>query len=273
MRQRTYSAINILGLTTGVSASLLILLFVADELSYDRFHLDANDIYRVHFDARLGDQEIKTTQTGMPLAESLQNEAAGVKSVLRMDKWVTCPVRFEDRVFTEMNFCLADSNFFSFFDFNLIAGSPDDVLRGPNKIVISESAAMRYFNYSGPGDRSPIGKTLEIGSTGDVTAEVTGIVEDAPANSHVHYDFIMSLETAGYYASNLWINTEVYSYFKVFPGTDITQVQHTLDEFVEKYCAAEIKQFLDMTPEQFLGRGGHVKFITQPLIDIHLKSQ
>ncbi len=271
-RQKTYSAINIFGLTLGITASLLILLYVADELSYDRFHPDSERIHRVTFRGKLQDQEINTLQVGLPMAEALQREATGVESVLRVDKWITCPVRFEDRAFTEMNFCLADSNFFSFFNYPLIAGNPQEVLRGPNKIVISESAAIRYFNYKGRGDLAPIGRTLVIGSEGAIFAEVTGIAENPPGNTHLPFDFVMSLETSGYADNPVWLNFEAYTYFKLLPGVPVSGIEATLDTFIRKYCANELQQFLNVTLEQFEQGGGHLGFKTQPLLDVHLRS-
>lgn len=271
LRQKTYSFINIFGLVIGVAASLLILLYVADELSYDRFHSDAENIYRINFHAKLQGQDILSAQTGMPMAEALQREGTGVESVIRVEKWMTCPVRYEEKAFTEMNFLLADSNFFSFFDFPLIAGNAKEALVGPNKIVISEAAAVRYFNYQGPGDRSPIGKVLIIGSEGAIAAEVTGIARNVPANSHLRFDFMMSLETSGY-GQEGWLNSEVYTYLKTVPGTEISGINQTLDLFIKKYCERELQQGLNLSLDEFLKQGGNVGFTAQPMVDIHLKS-
>jgi putative ABC transport system permease protein len=271
-RQKVYSAINIFGLTTGVTASLLILLYIADELSYDRFHPDAEQIYRVDFHGKLQDEAFINASTGMPVAEAIQREASGVESVIRVDKWMTCPVRYEENTFTEMHFMLADSNFFSFFNFKLLQGNPREALTGPNKIVISERAAARYFGYTGSGDRSPIGKTLVIGSPGNITAEVTGIAENPPHNSHMDFDFIMSLETSGN-MDNMWLNTAVYTYFKLFPGTEIATAQQTLNSFVKKYCERELQEYLNVSLDKFTQEGGHLAFIAVPMLDIHLRSQ
>lgn len=272
-RQKVYSAINIFGLTIGVTASLLIVLYVADEVSYDRFHPDADRIYRVDFHGNLQDEAFVSATTSLPIAEAIQHEASGVESVVRVDKWMTCPVRYEENTFTEMHFMLADSNFFSFFNFKLLQGNPKEVLTGPNKIVISERAAARYFGYTGVGDQSPIGKTLVIGSDGNIQAEVTGIAENPPHNSHLQYDFLMSLETAEYINNPVWLNLEVYTYVKLFPGTAIGTVQQTLNGFVEKYCAREVHEYLGMTLEQFTQKGGYVGFVAVPMTDIHLHSQ
>ncbi|HEY3403691.1 MAG TPA: ABC transporter permease [Ohtaekwangia sp.] len=272
LRQKTYSFINIFGLTAGVTATLLILIYVADEVSYDRFHPDGDRIYRVNFRGKLQNENINTASVGLPMAEAIQHEAAGVEAVTRLDKWMTCPVRYEDRAFTELNFCLADSNFFSFFNYKLVAGNPQDVLNGPGKIVISESAAVRYFGYKGRGDLSPIGKTLVIGSEGTIFTEVTGIAEDAPANTHLHFDFLMSLPTSGYADNPIWLNFEVYTYMKLLPGVDTQNVQQTMDGFVEKYCAREVQDFLKLSLGDFTKQGGILSFSAQPIHDIHLKS-
>jgi putative ABC transport system permease protein len=271
-RQKIYSAINIFGLTTGVTASLLILLYIADELSYDRFYPDAARIHRVDFHGKLQDGFVTAT-SGLPLAEGIQREATGVESVVRVDKWGTCPVRYEDNTFTEKHFMLADSNFFSFFSFTLLQGNPREALTGPNKIVISERAAARYFGYTGPGDRSPIGKTLVIGSPGNITAEVTGIAENPPHNSHIQFDFLMSLETSGYIDNPIWLNSEVYTYFKLYPGTEVASVQATLDSFIKKYCERELQEYLKVSLDQLAKQGGFVRFATVPMLDIHLYSQ
>ena len=269
---RLYSLVNIFGLTLGVTATLLIALYVLDETSYDKHHPDAEFVHRVSFHAKMGDQNINTTLTGLPLAGALQEEASGVKSVIRVDKWMTCPLRYEDRAFTEMNLYLADSNFFSFFNFELISGNPETVLNGKGRMVISESVAIRYFSYKGSGDLSPIGKTMMIGSTNDVTAVVTGIMKDPAPNSHFHPEIVMSLETSGYADNPYWVNTEVYTYVKLFPGTDPSNIQRTLDNFISKYCAKEIEDNIKVPLKEFLGNNGYLGFRTQPLTDIHLHS-
>ncbi len=273
LRQHIYAGINIFGLTTGVAASFLILLYVADEFSYDRFHPDADRIYRIHFKGRLQQDNILSAEVGLPFAEAVQHEATGVEAVTRLDKWMTCPVRFEDRAFTEMNFLLADSNFFSFFSNILLAGNPKDVLRGPGKIVISERAAQRYFDYKGPGDLSPIGKTLVIGSEGAIFAEVTGIAENPPEQTHLHFDFLMSLPTAEYSNDPMWMNFQVFTYVKLSTGTMPEDVQETVNGFIPKYCARELEQSMKTSIAELEAQGGMLSFNLQPLVDIHLKSE
>lgn len=122
LRQKAYSAINIFGLTLDIACSLLILLYIVDELKYDRFHPDIDRTYRVGFIGKLQDTEIYSAQVGLPVGPALMDEVPQVESTVRIVKWNTYPVRFEENSFTEKKFLVADSNFFELFNFKLIAG-------------------------------------------------------------------------------------------------------------------------------------------------------
>lgn len=274
MRQKAYSAINIFGLTLGITSSLLLILYIVDELSYDRFHPDGEQIYRSTFTGSLQGQEFTTILTGTPMAEALMKDVPAVASTLRIGKWNTIPVRYETNIFTENRFLLADSNFFQFFQgFKLIAGNPTDALVGPNKVVITESTAKKYFGYKGPGDLSPLGKQFSIGSQGETKAEVTGIAADNPHNSHLKFDFLLSITTWGQLDYGIWLNSAVVTYFKIHPQADIQTVNDKYQYFLETYCAREIQQFMNMDYKQFTETGGKLGFGTQALHDIHLYSQ
>ncbi|HYC84799.1 MAG TPA: FtsX-like permease family protein, partial [Chryseosolibacter sp.] len=186
----------------------------------------------------------------------------------------TIPVRFEANTFTERHFLLADSNFFEFFDgFRLVAGNPKEALKGRNKVVISERMARKYFGYNGTGDLAPIGKHLAIGSQGETVAEVTGIAADPPHNSHLQFDFVLSIATWDQLKDAIWLNSSVATYFKIHPGASIESVNERYPYFVETYCAQEIQRFMNMDLKKFTETGGKLGFQTQSLADIHLYSQ
>jgi putative ABC transport system permease protein len=273
MRQKSYSAINIFGLTLGITSTLLLMLYITDELSYDKFHPDAERTYRATFKAKLQDTEISTIFTGVPMAETLLKDVPAVESTLRIAKWNTIPVRYEDKTFTERNFLLSDSNFFEFYAYKLLVGNPKTVLDGPNKIVITESTARKYFGYTGPGDLSPIGKTFAIGSQGETKAEVTGIAADVPHNTHLKFDFLLSLPTSQILDYPVWLNSAVVTYFKIHPKGKIESVNDKYSYFIETYVAKEIQQFLKMDLQKFTNSGSMVGFESQRLLDIHLRSQ
>src|SRR5690606_12917264 len=145
VRQKVYAFINIVGLSVGIAASLLILLYISDELSFDKFHQDINRTYRVGFSGRLQGSEMNSAITSPRLAEAMQREIPEVDEVVRFGLWRTMPMSYEDKHFTESHFLVADSNFFNFFDFPLVKGDPKTVLIGTNKIVITESVARKFF--------------------------------------------------------------------------------------------------------------------------------
>jgi putative ABC transport system permease protein len=182
LRQKSYSAINIVGLSLGIAASLLIILYVVDELGYDKFHRDADRIYRLSFEGRLEGNDFKGATSPAPIAPAMQAEIPEVEETVRLGLWRTMPISFEDKAFTEKYFLVADSNFFKFFSFPVIHGDPATALKGVDKVAITESAAKRYF-----GDENPIGKILLRGSEKKAT-EVTAVIKDAPANSHIPFD-------------------------------------------------------------------------------------
>lgn len=271
LKQKGFSIINISGLTIGITCSLLIILYIQDELNYDKFHPNAARIYRLGFKGVLEDKKFNSVQTGMLVAEGLQKEIPEIESTLRMASWATFPVRYEDKSFTEPKLLLVDDNFFRFFNFKLIEGHPDSVLKGDRKLVVTESTAKRYFNYSGKGDRSPIGKTLNLAQ--GYTAQVSGIAEDPPLNSHFHFTILLSLSSYAASEPGDWITGRVFTYFKLKPHTEIQSLQVKLNALIEEKVGSEFAQLRRTSLENFKAQGNDLAFFHQPLLDIHLKSQ
>jgi len=191
LRQKGFSIINIAGLTIGITCSLLIILYIFDELSFDKFHPDAQQIHRLGFKGVLEGKKFNSTQTGLLVSQSLK-DIPEIESVLRIASWKTFPIRYEDKSFTEPSLLLTDSNFFRFFNFKLIEGHPDSVLAGERKLVVTESAARRYFNYKGKGDRTPLGKNVNLAQ--GYAAKVVGIAEDPPLIYPFNFSLFLSLK-------------------------------------------------------------------------------
>ncbi len=271
MRQKGFSIINLSGLTIGITCSLLIILYIHDELSYDRFHSDESRMYRLGFQGKLEGKEFTSAQTGTPVSKALQKDIAEIETTLRMASWATFPVRYEDKAFTEAKMLLADSNFFNFFDFRLVTGHPDSVLNGEGKLVITESTARKYFGYNGPGDRSPIGKELMLAQGYPV--KVSAIAADPPRNSHLHFTMVLSLNSWDQANTGNWITGRVYTYFKLQPDRPILAVTNKLNTFIEKHVSHELDQLNHISLEAFKARGNDLRFFVQPIADIHLKSQ
>ena len=269
-RQKFYSFINIFGLTLGMATALFILLYITDELSYDRFHADADRIYRVGIKGRLADQDFNMATAPEPMAAALVEEVPEIEAAVRIRPVKQVIVQYEDKAFTEDVVLLADSNFFSFFSFQLIEGNEKDALRGPNKMVLSETDAKKYFNYQGKGDTSPLGKIILYG-TRSVACEVTGIVKDPPANSHFTFSMIQSIDTWAGARQTQWTNNSSYTYYKVAHNAN-PNLQSKFDGLVYKYVGPEIFQYLGISIDEFRQQGGDYRYIPEAMLDIHLKS-
>ena len=266
LRQKGYSAINISGLSIGIAATIIILIYIVDEFSYDKMHRDAERIYRVGFSARLQGNEIKTAEACSPLAEAMQREIPQVAEAVRFGLWETMPMGVGDRNFTERRVLVADSNFFKFFSFPIVKGDVETFLKGPNKLVITESAAVRYF-----GTEDPIGKIITRGAE-RTPAEVVGLVKDPPHNSHIAFDMVLSGESWDLMDNHQWTSYNLYTYFKTHPGADLHAVKKHLDRMVETHMGAELEKITEMSLKEFRKQGNDVGLFIQPMLDIHLRS-
>jgi putative ABC transport system permease protein len=267
MRQKGYSVINLAGLSIGIATSLLIILYITDELSFDRFHKDANRIYRMGYSGRLQGTEFASATTPVPLAEGLQAEVPGVESTVRFAIWRNTPISLGEKNFTERNFLVADSNFFEFFSFHLLSGDAGTALVGTNRVVLSASAARRYF-----GDENPLGKAILMGSE-KRALEVVGVATDPPATSHIQFDMVLSADSWDFMRTNkAWTAINLYTYFKALPSTDLNAIRTQVDQLTIRHIGPELETFIGMTFKEFLKGGNNVGLFIQPLLDIHLKS-
>lgn len=265
MRQKLFSAINILGMSTGVAACLLILLHVVDELSYDRFHPDADRIYQVGLHAKIGGQDISTANTPPPMARTLVAEVPGVEAATRIARYWGPPIlKYDDKAFTEERVFHVDSNFFDFFGYALLEGDPTKVLTEPNTVVLTESLARKYF-----GEEAAIGKLITIG--GSTTYEVTGICADAPGNSHFRFNVLLSSVSVDHLERDIWLNNFLYTYFRRHRDTPIEQVEAKFPELVIKYVGPEVERFMGVSMTDMGAQGGKYGFAATALTDLHLR--
>ncbi|MBL0742054.1 ABC transporter permease [Chryseolinea lacunae] len=265
LRQKAYSFINIVGLGLGIAASLLIILYVVDEISFDRFHKDYHRTYRLGFKGRLQGNDFDMAVSPAPVAEAMQSEIPEVESVVRFGLWRTMPMSFDDKSFTERYMLVADSNFFEFFSFPLVKGDPKTVLKGMNKLVVTESAAKRYF-----GDENPIGKILLRGSE-KTACEITGVAKDAPGNSSIVFDVVLSSQSWQYMRDTHWTSNNIYTYVKVNPQATVDPIKKKLDVMAEKNMGHELEELLGLTFKQFREQGNDVGLNLNALEDLHLR--
>jgi len=184
-----YSTINIAGLAVAVAACLFVLLYVTDELRYDRFHAKADVIYRIGLHGKIAGQEIYTASSCPPLAQALIAEVPGIEESTRLNRRDNVVFKNGEKAFTEKKILTADSNFFQFFSFKLLEGDPRTALKDPNSVVLAPALAKKYFD-----GENAVGKLLTIGNQ-NKSMKVTGIAEPPPHNSHIQFAAIISTST------------------------------------------------------------------------------
>lgn len=252
-RAKAFSAINILGLAIGTACALLIFLFVQDEKSYDRFHNDADNIYRVAKDFVNDDgSRIPDATTPAPLAPAMQSEFPEVVSVTRVrPSWGrSYLLKYGDKKFTEGKIYGVDSSFFNVFTFPFVQGNAASAFKDVANIVLTQSAAKKIF-----GTENPVGKTINVDAFGDMM--VSGVLKDVPPASHFHFDYLVSFHKQPGDTRQVtnWNGYNDYTYVKTKPGINtaafVKKIQALNDRNVEKSFSV---------------------FYVQPLTSIHLTS-
>lgn len=259
-RHKGYYFINIAGLAIGIAISILILLYVFHELSYDSFHEKSDRTYRLAVDALIGNTEIHQTYTPAPMARALYAEFPEIEYVTRTTHYFSEEFRYNDKIFIEDRGCSVDSTFFKIFSFKFLAGDADNCLNEPNEVVITREIAEKYF----PGE-DPMGKILNFRNMHNL--KVTAVVESLPSNSHFHPEIMISLYTFdGFYNSDAWFNNNFLTYFTLKENASIEEVEKKFPGFVLKYMMS------DMDIEAWQSKGNYWRYSFQPLGEIHLTS-
>lgn len=254
-RQKAFSFINISGLAIGMACSIMILLWVQHELSYDRFHRNADNLYRIT--ASLADLDVHAGVTSTPLAQAIKAEIPEIRNTVRMSPPRGGLLQVGDRTFEEKRILYADSTFLEMFSFPLVAGNPETALYNPDGILITAEMAKKYF-----GSEDPLGKTIRKDQRDDLT--VTGVLADVPENSHIQFDFIQPMaflaRTERDLKENIWDNFNFYTYIALAETADASP--------------AALKDIADRIQKIYKAHEPVLKvsFTLQPLNRIHLHS-
>jgi putative ABC transport system permease protein len=185
-RQRVYIFINVIGLSIGITCSLLIALYVINEASYDKFNTKKDRIFRTILNGKIGGREITIATSPAIMGPTMKKEFPEIEDFCRMTGEGPSVVVYNNQAFTEEHLIQADSSFFNFFSIPVIRGDVKNLLNAPHKVVLSESTAKKIF-----GDANPIDQPLKIGSD-TVRYIVTGVMADVPGNCHFEANMISS---------------------------------------------------------------------------------
>lgn len=204
-RNKVFSFINVLGLSAGITCCLLISVYIKHEFSYDGFQQKGERIARVIMDYGMGGNSNKGNYTSTYVGPSFKTNFPEVEDFVRIAAGKKI-VRNGDKLFVEKRLLYVDSTFFKLFTFPLSEGDAKSALNGPNKIILTNSAAKKYFN-----DVNPVGKTIKISSAG-VDYLITGLTEDCPANSQIKFDFLASFSSLGIQSEKTYWNANYTTY-------------------------------------------------------------
>lgn len=262
-KNAVFSSINIFGFTLGIASFILMLLFVVSELSYDRYNEKADRIYRLCIRANVGDTKINQTYSSARMFRDMREKYPEIESGVKFFNWGDVLVRVGEKNFSEPMVLFADSTVFDIFTLPLLAGSPVSPINRPKTIVISETAAKKYF-----GAQNPVGKSIEmdLGRRGMTRFEVTGVYKDLPSNSHVHFHLLVSLTSfPRMLADEGWTSNNFITYFLLKPGASAKDLENKVKKFVVETIGAE-------NYKKMLAQGNYWEFFLQPLTSIHLQS-
>jgi ABC-type antimicrobial peptide transport system permease subunit len=207
-RHKATSFITITGLAIGMACCLLIFLWIMDEINYDRFHQNVENISRVNSEQHLSDRIVKHALSPAPLAYALVNEHPEILNAVRVAAAGPQTVQAGEKTFNENGGAFADTALFEIFSFPFIKGNPENALDDPHTVVISEDMALKYF-----GHEDPMGQTITLNDKENI--RITGVMKNMPQNSHIRYDFIFSIKLLALKEFDLeewralWFNTYV----------------------------------------------------------------
>lgn len=232
LKNKLFTLINITGLVIGMLVALLILNYVSFERSYDTMHKNADSIYRV--ESKFYENETLTDNwatASFGYASAMKENIPGIENYVRIAINSTEQmVSFGEQKLRENSVVVTEPSFFSVFSFKLLKGDVT-ALNSPNKVVISQLAAKRFFK-----NENPLGKMLKFRTLNTtVECEVSGVLEDIPANSHFNYDYFISWDTQPNWIKDFWYLHETYSYVQLAPGISPESVEKAFPEMAEKY--------------------------------------
>ncbi|HEY5327775.1 MAG TPA: ABC transporter permease, partial [Mucilaginibacter sp.] len=265
MKNKGFTAINVLGLALGLATCLLIVFYVFDELSYDRFNTKADRIYRVNNDIKFGGNTNSYAVSPAPLALALKSDFPEIEQVVRFRNRGGFQVRKGNQNIQEYMMVYADPSIFNVFTLPMIDGSPATALKDPHSVVITERTAKKYFSRV-----NVVGQVLTFNDTAQY--KVTGVIKDMPTQSHFHFDFFISLSTLAESRDNSWFSSNFNTYILLRPGADYKNLEAKFPEFFKKQAGPQFGSVLHINFTTFEKSGNYFRMNLTPLKKIHLQS-
>ena len=269
IKNKGFTAINIIGLSLGIGCFVMISMFVIDELSYDRQHEKANNIYRINSDIIFGGAEMTMAVSSDPMGETLKNDYPDAEQYVRFfGANNTKLIKKGNEFIREGAVTHADSTLFDVFTLPAIIGNTKTALKEPNTVVITETAAKRYFGSA----ELAMDEMLETDDNGKTLYKVTAVIEDLPKTSHFNFDFFFSMANVDYEFGN-FLSHNFHTYVVLKEGTDYKVFNKNFTEIIDKYLIPQAAQFMQIKSlSEFEASGNKIEYSLMPLTDIHLHS-
>jgi putative ABC transport system permease protein len=266
LRNKGFTAINILGLALGIATCLLIVLYLQSQLGYDRYNEKADRMVRVVFNARMQGHDIKEANVMPPVAQTFKKDFPEVETATRIRTVGKPRISYRNKLFKEDEMAFVDDNFFSVFTLPLIRGDASTALLQPNTVVITKQLARKFF-----GNDDPIGKVLTL-KDNSVQLTVTGEIEEVPASSHFHFEMFAAMSGLNEAKELSWMQSGFYTYLVLPAGFDPKKLEAKIPGVVAKYMGPQLQKAMGVTYAQFKQQGNNLGFQLQPITDIHLHS-
>ena len=262
-REKGFTVLTIFGLALGLAAFIFIALFVVDEFGYDRYNTRAGRIFRIAADIRINGGTSNDLATPPALGATLVKDYPGIEEAVRIrNSRKDVVVHVADKAFIESRAVSADPSLFAIFTLPMISGDSRTALSAPNSVVLSASAAKRYFNST-----DVLGKTLKLDED-TVVYMVTGVIRDLPAQSHIHFQLIKSLHQG----TQVWLGLFSATYILARPGVTTADIDRMLAQTVDRYIAPKMPYQLHNSPADLKRNLNHLRYYSIPLTKIHLYS-
>jgi putative ABC transport system permease protein len=261
-----FSAINITGLSLGIACSIVLFLFVLDELNFDTFNKKASRTYRLYVHSSINKEESNNSKTAPPAGPTLVQILPEVLIQTRIGYFGGHDLRYKDKIFRENRIYTVDSTYFDVFTLPFVHGDPSIALKNPNSIVLTETMASKYF-----GEENPTGKSFLVDDTNSY--QITGVMKDFPGKSHFRCDFLLSMSTYPEVNQQDWLQGNYSTYIVLKEGVDPIRVERKMQQAILDRLGPEIEKALGFSMKQFLANGNVFEYRMQPLLSIYLHAK
>ncbi|TSJ43039.1 FtsX-like permease family protein [Mucilaginibacter corticis] len=264
-KNKGFTAINVLGLSLGLAACLLIVFYVSDELGYDTYNKNIDNIYRVNTDVRFGGNEASYAVAPAPTAAALKTDFPEIEQAARFRVKGGFKVKKGNQNIQEDMMVYADPNIFDVFTLPMIYGNKANALKEPHTVVITERTAEKYFNST-----NVVGRTLTFDD--NTPYKVTGVIKNIPHQSHFNFDFFVAMPGLDESKEDMWFSNNFQTYILLKKGADADKLNAKLSSFMRHRAGPQLQSILHLTFDDFEKGGNYYRLNLTPLKKIHLYS-